>query len=220
MPCRPRTRSETMPLMELSGPLRIAQVPTPVTGLLGITHCPGRNGVDSAGCRWKRNLRDDLRDLTAWGAGAVLTLIEDHEFARLGVPEFVTEIRRTRPALVSHGHPGHGDAGEDIRRGVGSRRRPDLRIASRRGAGPRPLRRGSRAQRDDRGKAPERPRGIREPRRRRGAAGTAGGRGNRRSTGLRVARAIAGCERSRAPSDMTRPGAAAGGATLRARWAP
>ena len=85
-----------MPLMELSGPLRIAQVPTPVTGLLGITHCPGRNGVDSAGCRWKRNLRDDLRDLTAWGAGAVLTLIEDHEFARLGVPEFVTEIRRTR----------------------------------------------------------------------------------------------------------------------------
>ena len=32
----------------------------------------------------------------AWGASAVLTLIEDHEFVRLGVPEFATEIRRTR----------------------------------------------------------------------------------------------------------------------------
>ena len=79
--------------MELSGPLRIAEVPTPVSGALGITHCPGRNTIDSAGCRWKRSLRDDLRDLTAWGAGAVLTLVEDHEFARLGVPELATEMR-------------------------------------------------------------------------------------------------------------------------------
>ena len=81
--------------MEMSGPLRIAEVPMPVADSLGITHCPGRNGMDSAGCHWKRNLRDDLRDLTAWGASAVLTLVEDHEFARLGVPEFATEIRRT-----------------------------------------------------------------------------------------------------------------------------
>jgi len=45
---------------------------------------------------WKRNLRDDLRDLTAWGASAVMSLVEDDEFARLGVPEFAAEIRRTR----------------------------------------------------------------------------------------------------------------------------
>ena len=82
--------------MELSGPLRIAEVPIPGSGSLGITHCPGRNGMGSAGGQWRRNLRDDLRDLTAWGAGAVLTLVEDHEFARLGVPEFATEIRRAR----------------------------------------------------------------------------------------------------------------------------
>lgn len=81
---------------ELSGPLRIAEIPIPVSGSLGITHCPGRNRLDSAGCQWKRNLRDDLRDLVAWGAGAVLTLVEDYEFARLGVPGFATEIRRTR----------------------------------------------------------------------------------------------------------------------------
>ena len=81
---------------ELSGPLRIAEVPIPVPGSLGITHCPGRNGIDSAGYRWKRNLRDDLRGLAAWGASAVLTLVEDYEFACLGVPEFATEIRRTR----------------------------------------------------------------------------------------------------------------------------
>ena len=81
---------------ELSGPLRIAEVPIPVAGSLGITHCPGRNRIDSAGCQWKRHLRDDLRDLAAWGASAVLTLVEDCEFARLGVPEFATEILRTR----------------------------------------------------------------------------------------------------------------------------
>ena len=81
--------------MEPSGPLHIAEVPIPVSGALGITHCPGRNTIGSAGGRWRRNLRDDLRDLTAWGASAVLTLVEDHEFARLGVPEFATEIRGT-----------------------------------------------------------------------------------------------------------------------------
>ena len=68
----------------------------PVSGLQGISHCPGRNAIDSAGCQWKRNLRDDLRDLMAWGANAVLTLVEDCEFARLGVPGFATEIRKTR----------------------------------------------------------------------------------------------------------------------------
>jgi len=82
-----------LPDSELSGPLRIAEVPIPGSGSLGITHCPGRNTIDSAGCRWKRSLHDDLRDLTAWGAGAVLTLVEDQEFARLGVPEFATEMR-------------------------------------------------------------------------------------------------------------------------------
>jgi len=81
--------------MELSGSLRIAEVPIPDSGSLGITHCPGRNAIDSTGGHWKRNLRDDLRDLTAWGASAVLTLMEDCEFAPLGVPEFATEIRRT-----------------------------------------------------------------------------------------------------------------------------
>ena len=84
-------------------PLRIAEVPTPVAGSLGITHCPGRNRVDSGGRRWERDLRTDFRDLAAWGANAVLTLVEDHEFAHLGVPEFPSEIRRTR--LVWHHMP-------------------------------------------------------------------------------------------------------------------
>ena len=82
--------------MELSGPLRIDEVPMPVSGSLGITHCPGRSRIDPTGRRWKRNLRDDLREITAWGASAVLTLVEAHEFARLGVPGFAVEICRTR----------------------------------------------------------------------------------------------------------------------------
>ena len=92
----PSSNPRPLPDAELSGPLRIVEVPIPVSGALGITHCPGRNRIDSAGRQWKRNLRDDLRDLMAWGASAVLTLVEDYEFARLGVPEFATEIRRTR----------------------------------------------------------------------------------------------------------------------------
>ena len=82
--------------LERSGPLRIAGVPIPVAGSLGISHCPGRNGIEPAGGRWSRSLRSDLRDLMAWGAGAVLTLVEDHEFASLGVPEFAAEVRGTR----------------------------------------------------------------------------------------------------------------------------
>ena len=95
---RPSPSHRHPPDTELSGPLRIAEVPIPVAGLLGITHCPGRNRIGAAGCQWKRNLRNDLRDLTAWGASAVLTLVEDSEFAHLGVPEFAAEIRRTRLA--------------------------------------------------------------------------------------------------------------------------
>ena len=92
----PSAKHRHLPGTELSGPLRIAEVPIPVPGSLGTTHCPGRNRIDSAGYQWKRNLRDDLRDLMAWGAGAVLTLVEEYEFAHLGVPEFATEMRSSR----------------------------------------------------------------------------------------------------------------------------
>jgi ADP-ribosyl-[dinitrogen reductase] hydrolase len=63
--------------------------------MLGMSHCPGRRGVDSAGRAWARALDADLDTIQAWGANAVLSLVEPHEFARLGVPDFAQAISDT-----------------------------------------------------------------------------------------------------------------------------
>jgi len=78
-----------------SGPLLIQAVTLPGGALLGMSHCPGRRGIDSAGRTWARALDADLQDIQAWGASTVLSLIEPHEFARLGVPDFAQAIART-----------------------------------------------------------------------------------------------------------------------------
>jgi len=70
----------------VDGPLRIDTVAVPGGGTLGLLHCPGRSGTDAAGRRWARSLVDDLAALDAWGADALLSLVEPAEFARLGVP--------------------------------------------------------------------------------------------------------------------------------------
>jgi ADP-ribosyl-[dinitrogen reductase] hydrolase len=71
----------------VDGPLRIDTVPLPDGGTLGLLHCPGRSGTDGAGRRWARSLAADLAALDAWGADALLSLVEPAEFARLGVPQ-------------------------------------------------------------------------------------------------------------------------------------
>ena len=63
--------------------------------LLGMSHCPGRRGVDGGGRQWVRTLDADLQAIQTWGASAVLSLVETHEFARLGVPDFAQAIART-----------------------------------------------------------------------------------------------------------------------------
>ena len=71
-----------------SHPLQIAEVSTGVSsGLIGITFCPGKHGGSLRGYRWERNLDTDLDVIVNWGANAVVTLIEDHEFIALGVPD-------------------------------------------------------------------------------------------------------------------------------------
>ena len=68
-----------------NSPLRIAEVPLATTeGMLGLTLCPGKK---DASRQWNRDLTDDLTAIQAWGASTVVTLIEDHEFALLGVGE-------------------------------------------------------------------------------------------------------------------------------------
>jgi ADP-ribosyl-[dinitrogen reductase] hydrolase len=78
-----------------SGPLVINTVTLASGAMLGMSHCPGRRGVDGGGRQWARVLDADLQAIQAWGASAVLSLVEPHEFARLGVPDFAQAIART-----------------------------------------------------------------------------------------------------------------------------
>ncbi len=77
----------------LSHPLRIDEVAVGVAGgRLGITFCPGKSGESVHGPRWQRDLGMDLDRVKDWGACAVITLIEEHEFAMLGVPRLGAEV--------------------------------------------------------------------------------------------------------------------------------
>lgn len=79
-----------------SGPLHIDEIALPCGGVLGLSHCPGRNGVDGRGRRWQRNLATDLDAIEAWGATTLLTLIETREFSTLGVPGFAEAVHGRR----------------------------------------------------------------------------------------------------------------------------
>jgi protein-tyrosine phosphatase len=78
-----------------TGPLRIDALAVPAGGTLGLCHCPGRNGLDGKGRRWQRNLASDLAAIEAWGATTLLTLVEPHEFEKLGVPGFAEAAGRS-----------------------------------------------------------------------------------------------------------------------------
>ena len=75
-----------------SHPLRIdAVVATPAGGQIGMTLCPGRNDRLSPDGAWVRDLYADLDVIRAWKPTMMITLVEEHEFALLGVREF-TEV--------------------------------------------------------------------------------------------------------------------------------
>lgn len=76
-----------------SGPLHIDSIQLPGGGRIGLTHCPGRRGVDGAGRQWRRDLAADLAAIEAWQASAVVTLIEPHEFGKLGVPDLAGKMQ-------------------------------------------------------------------------------------------------------------------------------
>ena len=67
-------------------PLKVASVAPPEGGgLVGITFCPGKCDLQAHNGPWDRDLELDLAAVRAWGAHALVTLLEDHEFERLGV---------------------------------------------------------------------------------------------------------------------------------------
>jgi ADP-ribosyl-[dinitrogen reductase] hydrolase len=59
---------------------------------VGLTFCPGKVQPHGATGAWRRDLRLDLDAVAAWGAVAVVTLVEDHELAALQVPALGAEV--------------------------------------------------------------------------------------------------------------------------------
>jgi hypothetical protein len=63
------------PRTSLSHPLLIATLPVG-TGAVGVTFCPGKQGDSVFGAHWARDVDLDLDLIQAWGATAVVTLVE------------------------------------------------------------------------------------------------------------------------------------------------
>ena len=76
-----------------SSPLRIAEVtPGNDYGRIGITLCPGKTDPHGISGAWARDLDTDLDVIQRWGATAVVTLIEKHEFDLLEVRDLPGKV--------------------------------------------------------------------------------------------------------------------------------
>lgn len=73
--------------------LRIDELALPGAGVLGLSHFPGRCGVDGRGRHWQRRVEADLSAICQWGASALLSLVEAEEFERYGVPDLGARVR-------------------------------------------------------------------------------------------------------------------------------
>jgi ADP-ribosyl-[dinitrogen reductase] hydrolase len=75
-------------------PLRIDAIAAGATrGLIGLTICPGKHDPHALTGAWARDLHADLLAIRDWGATALVTLIEAHEFELLRVPDLGERAR-------------------------------------------------------------------------------------------------------------------------------
>lgn len=78
----------------ITHPLKIGEVaPGPGMGKIGVTFCPGKQQPSAATGSWARDLARDLGVIADWNAAAVVTLVEDHELASLGVIELGAGVK-------------------------------------------------------------------------------------------------------------------------------
>ncbi len=70
----------------LTHPLKIDAMPCG-GGLLGMTLCPGKQVESYFGGQWERDLALDMGVIVDWGASTLVSLMEDHEFPKFGVPD-------------------------------------------------------------------------------------------------------------------------------------
>lgn len=80
----------------LSHPLQIAEL-RPVlggtaSGKIGLTLCPGKKQAYAVSGAWDRDLAIDLDAIMAWGAAAVVTLVESQELESLQVTRLGEEV--------------------------------------------------------------------------------------------------------------------------------
>ena len=80
----------------VTDPIRIDYI-TPINsqGRIGMTLCPGKKGSGLYGGSWDRDLLSDLKQIEMWGAEVLVSLMETHEFAHLGIPNFFDVINQT-----------------------------------------------------------------------------------------------------------------------------
>jgi len=70
-----------------NSPLRIDAITLPGRrGQIGMTFCPGKKDSGFSGNTWYRDLDADVDIIKAWGANAVVTLLEEFALRMLGVP--------------------------------------------------------------------------------------------------------------------------------------
>jgi ADP-ribosylglycohydrolase len=80
-------------------PLRIDTVPVgSFGGAIGMTLCPGKRITSAVSGEWERDLDTDMAAIAQWGADLILSLMEPHEFAQLGIPGFAESL----PAGIAH----------------------------------------------------------------------------------------------------------------------
>src|SRR5262245_37507573 len=78
-----------------SHPLDIATVASgPEFGRIGITFCPGKYDPFGGSGAWNRDLGSDLDRIRAWGAAAVVTLLEPKELKQLRVEDLGEQVLR------------------------------------------------------------------------------------------------------------------------------
>lgn len=83
-----------MPRTSLTHPLQIDSIIVPATGgRIGMTLCPGMKDGGPPERAWDRDLEQDLAAIRAWGATALVSLIEDHEFEALGVDDLPEKVK-------------------------------------------------------------------------------------------------------------------------------
>jgi hypothetical protein len=80
----------------LNNPLQIQTVTPPGTsGLIGMTLCPGNKGPSASYGRWDRDLAADLEVVRTWKPDLVIALLEDYEFAMIGIANFRADVAKS-----------------------------------------------------------------------------------------------------------------------------